>query len=123
MHVYANDAGEIAGYYTLSAVTLELSGLPDVVKRGRPQLPVPATLLGRLATATTYENRGVGTYLLSHAMRTAYNSSAAVAAAFFVIDSKPHAVEFYRKRFPFEALPSNQLRLILSMDSIGKALQ
>lgn len=123
MHVYASNEGEIAGYYTLSALSLELTGLPAEMQRGRPGLPVPATLLGRFARDLRYAGTGVGPFLLSHAMRNAYESSRSVASAFLVIDSKPNALDWYLRQAEFEALPSDPLRLILPISTIAELLR
>src|SRR6266542_2727801 len=43
------DRGQIAGYYTLSATTIELEQLPVELAKKLPRYPhLPATLLGRL---------------------------------------------------------------------------
>lgn len=121
--MYASDEGEIAGYYTVSALSLELTQLPEELQRGRPRFPVPATLLGRLARDIRYARSGVGPFLLSHAMRNAYESSRNVASAFLVIDSKPDALDWYLRQAEFETLPSNPLRLVLPISVIADLLR
>ncbi len=123
LHVYANEAGEIAGYYTLASLSLDLTGLPVILQRGRPRLPVPATLLGRLARDLRYRGAGLGPFLLSHALRNAYEANRISSAAFLVVDSKPHALDFYRENAPdFMALPGCPMRLVLPMEAIGREL-
>src|SRR5690348_14863968 len=47
--VRIEDPARIAGYYTLSATTIELAKLPAEVTKKLPRYPhLPATLLGRL---------------------------------------------------------------------------
>jgi GNAT superfamily N-acetyltransferase len=121
LHVYANAEGEIAGYYTLSAMSIELTGLPDAMQRGRSHLPVPATLLGRLARHEKYKAGGLGPFLLSHASRDAFEASRTVASAFLVVDSKPHAVKFYVQA-GFVPCPWDDMRLVLPMETIGREL-
>lgn len=49
------DPGQIAGYYTLSATTVELDKLPIELTKKLPRYPrLPATLLGRLARAIEF---------------------------------------------------------------------
>ncbi len=121
--MYVSDEGEIAGYYTLSALSLELTGLPEELQRGRPRLPVPATLLGRLARDLRYTRAGLGPFLLSDAMRNAHDASQTVASAFLVVDSKPNAVDWYLCQAEFEALPSDPLRLVLPFSAIADLLR
>ncbi|MGH7727902.1 MAG: hypothetical protein ACREM2_03805 [Vulcanimicrobiaceae bacterium] len=86
VHVYADASGRIAGFFTLSAHMLDLTGLPDSLRRGRPQLAVPATLLGRFAVDDEFVGGGLGRYLLGRALRTACEASALVASAVVALD-------------------------------------
>ncbi len=125
VHVLADRTGAIAGFFTLSACTLELTGLPDAFRRGRPTFPVPATLLGRFAVDERYEGQGLGRKLLSHALREAHTPSATVASAFVVLDvaldASPGATKLYAS-VGFVSLPSNPRRMILRMDDIARSL-
>jgi GNAT superfamily N-acetyltransferase len=123
LHVYAEAQGLIAGYFTLSALTLELSGLPDSLRKGRPRLPVPATLLGRLAVDRQFKGKGLGALLLSLALREAYRASRIVASAMVVVDARADAVEFYKRAAAFQSLPSNSLRLVLAMQEISDSIR
>ncbi|MBV8530133.1 MAG: GNAT family N-acetyltransferase [Candidatus Eremiobacteraeota bacterium] len=124
VHVYASDTGEIAGYYTLSPLVFEVTGLPPALQRGRSHhVLVPATLLGRLAVDGRYRGRRLGSFLLSHAMRSAVQGSAIVASAVLVIDAKPEALDWYlRHGLEFERMPDMPLRLLLPMESIRAEL-
>lgn len=125
VYVYAHREGEIAGFFTLSAHLLELSGLPDSILKGRPRLPIPTTLLGRFAIDQRYEGKGLGRTLLSYALREAHKAAQIVASAFVVVDvsedASEHAAEFYRK-CGFVALPSNPQRMLLSLNDVGRSL-
>ncbi len=124
VHVYASEIGEIAGYYTLSALVFEVTGLPPALQRGRSHhVLVPATLLGRLAVDQRYRGRRLGSFLLSHAMRSAAEGSAIVASAMLVIDAKPDALDWYLSHeIEFERMPDMPLRLLLPMESIRAEL-
>ncbi len=124
VHVYANDAGEIAGYYALSALAFEVTGLPPALQRGRSQyVQVPGTLLGRLAVDQHYRGRRLGSFLLSHAMRSAVQGSEIVASALLVVDAKPEALDWYLSHgIEFERMPGMPSRLLLPMESIRDEL-
>ncbi len=121
VHVYANADGRIAGYFTLSAATLELSGLPDEIRRGRPKFPLPATLLGRFGVDTEFVGRGLGTLLLGLALHEAYRAAKVVASAAIVLnvadDASDRAVELYRKH-GFRALPTKPNMIVLMMNVV-----
>jgi GNAT superfamily N-acetyltransferase len=125
VYVYANRAGVIAGFFTLSASLLEVTDLPQSILKGRPRLPIPATLLGRFAVAQNHEGQGLGTKLLSYALREAYKSSQIVAAAFVVLDvakdASPRASDLYRK-YGFEPLPPKPERMVLLMSAVARSM-
>jgi hypothetical protein len=54
----ASGAPAILGFYTLSMATIEVVDLPDKVKRGLPQYPVPVARIGRLATDDRARGQG-----------------------------------------------------------------
>jgi GNAT superfamily N-acetyltransferase len=115
VHLYANNDGIIAGYYTLSPLVLELSGLPADLQRGRPsKMGVGATLLGKLAVAEEFQRRRVGEFLLFHAIKNALEARKIVSSALLVIDSKPSALGWYLKQSAgFMQMPDEPLRLLL----------
>ncbi len=49
----------VLGFYTLSAISIDLSALPEKVARKLPKHPVPAALIGRLAVDLAAQ--GIGT--------------------------------------------------------------
>jgi hypothetical protein len=115
LHLYANDDGIIAGYYTLSPLVLELYGLPVDLQRGRPsKMGVGATLLGKLAVAEEFQGRRVGEFLLFHAIKSALEARKNVSSALLVVDSKPSALDWYLKQSAgFIQMPDEPLRLLL----------
>lgn len=90
-----NATGMIAGYYTLSACHVYLSGLDDDTRRKLPKYPtVPAVRLGRLAIDTRFQGRKLGAAMLGNAAARAARSE--IATAMMVVDAKDEkAAEFY----------------------------
>jgi len=61
--------GLIGGYYTLSSTAVKLAELPNEVARRLPRYPlIPATLLGRLAVDSRFQD--VATAVFSWPMRS-----------------------------------------------------
>ncbi|CAN5538048.1 hypothetical protein BH11CYA1_BH11CYA1_14820 [soil metagenome] len=87
---YAEEPGDIAGYYSISATKLSADELPEPVKKKIGQYgAIPATLLGRLATAQKFQrNRElrVGELLLIDALFRTYQASLNVASFGLIID-------------------------------------
>ena len=90
-----NATGIIAGYYTLSACHVYLSGLDDDTRRKLPKYPtVPAVRLGRLAIDTRFQGRKLGAAMLGNAAARAIKSE--IATAIMVVDAKDEiAAAFY----------------------------
>jgi predicted N-acetyltransferase YhbS len=106
------DPGQIAGYYTLSATTLELEKLPVELTRKLPRYPrLPATLLGRLARALAFKGQGIGDLLMVDALKRAYENSSVIGSVAVVVDPKDdHAAKFYGT-FGFKPLDGRQMFL------------
>ena len=120
--VPTDDPRLIAGYHTLSSVSVELADLPPEVARRVPYRSVPGFLLGRLAVATAYQGKGLGGYLLSAAFRTCRDVAAKyVAGRIVVVDALDEgAAAFYRKYgfAPLETTPGYPARLMLPVASL-----
>jgi GNAT superfamily N-acetyltransferase len=109
----------IMGYYTLSASSIELSALPEVIRKKLPRYPtVPAALLGRLAVDQQYQGQNLGEYLLIDALKRGLDISHKMAAMAVVVHAKnDQAIRFYVRYgfIPFVDAPN---RLFLPMDTI-----
>jgi GNAT superfamily N-acetyltransferase len=107
----------IAGYYTLSATSVQLGELPEQTVRKLPKYPlVPATLLGRLAVDRRRRGRGYGRFLLADAL---YRSSRSEIASFAVIvDAKGDDARRFYERESFLPFPDQPMKLFLPMTDI-----
>ena len=56
----ADEADTVLGFYTLSALSINLASLPEQLSRKLPRLPVPCALIGRLAVDRSAHGRGLG---------------------------------------------------------------
>ncbi len=115
--VLTADGKTIAGFYTLSALSIDPQGLPIEVARKLPRLPIPVTLLGRMAVSQLLQGRGLGEFLLLHALEKSFRASQQVASWAVVVDSKAGVRSFYLKR-DFLPLPIQPDRLYLAMKTI-----
>jgi ribosomal protein S18 acetylase RimI-like enzyme len=109
----------ILGYYTLSALSVDVGAWPEHVARKLPKYPfVPATLLGRLAVDTRLRGKGAGEHLLMDALRRAREAAREVASVAVVVDAKDDsAVAFYR-HYGFISFAVQPRRLFLPMTVI-----
>lgn len=114
-------SNEVLGYYTLSALSIDVGAWPQEVARKLPKYPlVPTTLLGRLAVDTRLRGKGAGEHLLMDALRRALEASREVASVAVIVDAKDEsAVAFYR-HYEFISFADEPRRLFLPMAVIEK---
>ena len=111
--------GTIAGYYTLSATSIQLGELPAPTVRKLPRYPlVPATLLGRLAVDQSYRGRGYGRFLLADALFRAVRSE--IASFAVVVDAKDEAARRFYERESFLPFPDQPMKLFRPMADIRR---
>jgi len=116
--VMTADGSTVAGFYTLSSLSITSSDLPEsLAKRLPSRLPIPATLLGRMGVDTRLQGRGLGSDLLIDALHQAFQANKAVASWAVVVDAKEGARDFYLKH-GFTAMPSSPNRLFIPMKTI-----
>jgi GNAT superfamily N-acetyltransferase len=109
----------ILGYYTLSALSVDVGELPLDVARKLPSYPVvPATLLGRLAVDQHHQGRGIGEWLLMDALRRVRAQSSQIATVAVVVDAIDQPVARFYKHFNFLPFPQRPARLFLPMKTI-----
>lgn len=113
-----NATGLIAGYYTLSACHVYLSGLDEDTRRKLPKYPtVPAVRLGRLAIDTRFQGRKLGAAMLGNAAARATQSE--IATAMMVVDAKDETAAAFYRHHGFVAYASVSGKL---MAPLGKLL-
>lgn len=118
--VMTHDGASVAGFYTLSSLSIASADLPEgLAKRLPSRLPIPVTLLGRMGIHRDLKGRGLGTDLLMDAMHRVFTATQTIASWAVVVDAKEGAAEFYRKH-EFIPMTTNPNRLFLPMKTIEK---
>ena len=116
------DSNIVAGYYTLSSLSIPGIELPEKLAKKLPSCnPIGVTLLGRMAVSEQLKGKRLGELLLMHALERAWLASQQVVSWAVVVDAKEGAREFYLK-YHFLPLPSRPSRLLLPMLMTEKLL-
>ena len=114
-----DNPGKMLGYYTLSALSIELNTLPEKLARKLPKHPIPAALIGRLAVSQTVQKHGIGKLLLADGIKRTLAVSDQIAVYALIVDAiDESAKEFYRQ-FGFRRLSDDSPRLFLPLKTIG----
>ncbi len=110
---------EIAGYYTLSAASIDLQSLPEARARRLPRYPaLPAALIGRLAVHAGLQRQRLGELLLTDALHRCLDVEREIAIMVVVVDAESDsAVRFY-EHFEFTRLADLPMRLFLPMSKV-----
>jgi GNAT superfamily N-acetyltransferase len=113
----------VAGYFTLCSSGLSPGVIPEAARKHLPRYPVvSATLLGRLAIHLEHQGRGLGSVLLSAALRKAYENADVVGSTMIVVDAiDERAARFYGAH-GFIQLPES-MRLVLPMRAIAELMR
>lgn len=119
--ILTSNSKSVAGFYTLSAHSIQAAALPEELAKKLPRFPLPVTLLGRMAVSKSLQGQRLGELLLMHALERAWLGSQQVASWAVVVDAKEGARDFYLKH-EFIPFPSQPDRLFLPMRTIEKLL-
>jgi GNAT superfamily N-acetyltransferase len=111
--------GAIAGFYTLSATSVNLAALPAETTRKLPRYPiVPATLLGRLAVDRRYRAQGYGRFLLADALFRSLRSE--IASFAVIVDAKDDDARRFYERESFLSFPDQPMKLLRPMADLAR---
>ena len=109
------DGDAVLGFYTLSALSIELNALPEELSRKLPRHPVPCVLLGRLAVDRSVHGRGVGRMLLADAIRRIVVAGDTVAMHAMIVDAANDGAKRFYEGFGFMPLADRSMRLFLAL--------
>lgn len=122
--VMVDGGGSIAGYYTLSAYSIQLGELPDATARKLPRYPLlPATMLGRLAIGVSYRGQHLGRFLLMDALHRSWKNTSEVASVGVVVESLDDTARTFYLHHEFVQLQDHPNKLFLAMSTIKRAFR
>ena len=84
----ATDADVVLGFYTLSALSIDLKSLPERMARQLPRHLIPCALIGRLAVDRLAQGCGLGGLLLADAVHRATGAADSVAIHAMIVDAE-----------------------------------
>lgn len=121
-YVAADAGSHVVGYFTLAAGRLSVTVLPE--SGGLPaKMPLPTTLLARLAVDKVWQGRGVGAALLAYALRLAVQGAESIASAVIEVDAKDDTARSFYARFGFRSLTDDRLHMFLPMETARRAIE
>ena len=105
----------VLGFYTLSALSIDLASLPEELSRKLPHHPVPCALIGRLAVDRSAQGQGIGRLLLADAVTRVVAAGETVAMHALIVDAANEDATRFYEGFGFQSLTNNPTRLFLPL--------
>jgi GNAT superfamily N-acetyltransferase len=109
----ADDLDCLAGFFTLSAGSINCSALPEKLVHKLLYYPVPAALIGRLAVAQAFQGKGLGSILLTDACQRVKQARDTLAVVGIIVDAKDDPAAAFYRHFGFIELSGKPDRLLL----------
>ena len=109
----ADDLDCLAGFFTLSAGSVNCSDLPEQLARKLPCYPIPIALIGRLAVNQAFQGKGLGSILLADACQKVRQARDTLAVVGIIVDAKDDSAASFYRHFGFVELPGKPDRLLL----------
>jgi GNAT superfamily N-acetyltransferase len=118
----AAEPNRVAGYFTISAAIEQRTALPSArLRRGMPE-QVPLLLIGRLAVDAEWRGRGLGSALLTDALKRCLAASEIAGARGVVAHAiDDEAVAFY-ERHGFVRSPLGERVMLIPIEAIRSLL-
>jgi len=107
------DDDQVAGYFSLTVGQVDTLEVPERIRKGMGQYPVPVVILARLAVSLQAQGGGIGFGMLQDAIRRTFLiAEQASIRALLTHPIDPEASRFYT-RFGFIASPLREQQLLL----------
>jgi predicted N-acetyltransferase YhbS len=121
--VVAEVDGRVAGYFSLTVGQVDTLGVPERIRKGMGQYPLPVVILARLAVSIHDQRRGIGFGLLQDAIRrTMLIAEQAGIRAMLTHPIDEEAASFFT-RFGFIASPLREQQLLLLLKDARKVFR
>lgn len=112
--VLLDEAGAIAGYYTLATGQVDFGDLPAEVAKKLPRRLLPVAVLAWLGVAEHRHGQGLGRSLLAQALRDCFDAGQTFAFIAVLLDCIDETAKAFYQHFDFAGLPGHPYRLFLS---------
>ena len=113
---------KIQGFFTLSLFEVTTDKLPRKYSK-KYQGKAPAAKLARLAVSKEKQRRGLGKYMMIHAIKRVVVISEQTGIIGFFVDAKNESAKTYYEKFEFIPLPDHPLELFLPLATLQKLHQ
>jgi GNAT superfamily N-acetyltransferase len=114
---------EIIGYFSLSFGSVGHMAAPTRVSHGLGRYPAPILILTRLAIDKSYQNIGLGRFLVKHTFLKALNAAEIGGLRAVVVHAKDEKAKGYYEKFGFVPSPLDSLHLFCLLKDIQESVK
>lgn len=108
----------VIAYFCISAGAVERAAAPGRIRRNAPDT-IPVSVIGRLAVSRDHAGRGLGTDILSDALRRIAIASQSIGIGAVLVQAKDDAAKrFYMKCAEFIEYPADSRILFLPIETV-----
>ena len=121
--VLLDEAGTIAGYYTLTTGQLDFGDLPPDLAKGLPRRLLPVVVLAWFGVNLDRQGQGLGRLLLAQALSDCHHAGKTLAFIAVVVDCLSDTAKTFYQRWDFRELPGHPYRLFLSAKQLEAMME
>lgn len=103
--------GEVVGYYTLTFGDVAYDDAPERLRKRVARHPIPLMILARLAVASAWAGKRIGSGLLKDALIRTLAAAEIAGLRAFAVHAKDDEARAFYERFDFVASPSDPMHL------------
>lgn len=116
-YVVTTTDGRLAAYYCLATGSVARIGVPRRLRKDAPD-PIPVAIIGRLAVASEFGGRGIGSGLLQDASRRIVQIAETIGCAAIVAHAIDEAASTFYRRCGFDAFPDGTRTMFLPIATL-----
>jgi GNAT superfamily N-acetyltransferase len=111
----------VVAYFCISAGAVERAAAPGRIRRNAPNA-IPVSVIGRLAVSRSHAGKGLGTDILSDALRRIAAASQSIGIGAVIVHARDDAARrFYMKCAEFIEYPEDSRTLFLPIETVVAA--
>ncbi len=115
------EGNRVSGYYCLAMGSVFRTDMPTAKTRKGPQ-QMPVAVLGRFATDVAYQGMGIGSGMMRDALIRCLEISERIGMRAVISHAKDESLIPYYQSFGFKCSPTNNLTLVLPVETIRTAV-
>lgn len=112
----------IAGYFCLSAASVEYAGAPTRVGKGLARHPIPVVLIGRLGVDHRYQGQGLARFLVRDAFERTITVADTIGVRAIMVRAKDDSLSAFYERLGFESSVTDPRLLFITIKHVKKSL-